>query len=501
MASDFSLLADSIEAYPQMATAGPSGTFVFHGVSDANKETVEKLNGLMLRVLAAAPVSEHTHFRVKAPRSILGQEFVATLKDVAPCPDFEEAEHLATMLLRYGFVYPIFEEDLLNVRNDGTLYRIQRPYFWPWTSKIVSNIEYAIFLHKRVLRSERHGLNEEEAECYNLYLELLGHQWRFVTEQAESRLKSHKKKEKIERVIYDSDERAFWRLRKPGSNALEEPPNKLLKKLRKPTAEMLKKEIEIMEKALRNKPWLQAEPSQQRMITTVTQMQQFDPMFSPPQPSNPWISDDPTYFALNSDTADIPTESKVREWTVGFKFLMFNKMGRQAFESFLETEFSRENIRFWNAVQDLKRAPIRLVDEKVKQIYDEFMAPDGKSPINVEISTREQVEKMLREGKRKRYAFSAAEDDIYYLMERDAYPRFVRSDFYKDLLKSAQQPGSKRTWKNLLKSKTKALQPSASQQKAQREDESQESPSTDSVAAAWVQQLKLEETGLSEQAE
>lgn len=50
----------------------------------------------------------------------------------------------------------------------------------------------AIFLHKRVLRSDRHGLNEEEAECYNLYLELLGHQWRFVTEQAELRLKSHK---------------------------------------------------------------------------------------------------------------------------------------------------------------------------------------------------------------------------------------------------------------------------------------------------------------------
>lgn len=44
MASEFSLLADSIEAYPQMATAGPSGTFVFHGVSDANKETVEKVH-------------------------------------------------------------------------------------------------------------------------------------------------------------------------------------------------------------------------------------------------------------------------------------------------------------------------------------------------------------------------------------------------------------------------------------------------------------------------
>uniref|UniRef100_A0A0N5AIF9 RGS domain-containing protein n=1 Tax=Syphacia muris TaxID=451379 RepID=A0A0N5AIF9_9BILA len=380
----------------------------------------------MLRVSGAAPIAEHTHFRVKAPRSILGQEFVATLKEVAPCPDIEEAEHLATMLLRYGFVYPIFEEDLLNVRNDGTLYRIQRPYFWPWTSKVVSNIEYAIFLHKRVLRSERHGLNEEEAECYNLYLELLGHQWKFVTEQAESRLKSHKKKEKIERVIYDSDEKAFWRLRKPGSNALED-------------TEMIKKEIEIMEKALRDKPWLQAEPSQQRMIATVTQMQQFDPMFNSPQPSNPWISDDPTYFGLNTD---IPTESKVREWTVGFKFLMFNRMGRQAFESFLETEFSRENIRFWNAVQDLKRAPIRLVDEKVKQIYEEFMAPDGRSPINVEISTREQVDRMLKEGTRKRYAFTAAEDDIYYLMERDAYPRFVRSGFYKDLLKSAQQPVS-----------------------------------------------------------
>ena len=42
-----------------------------------------------------------------------------------------------------------------------------------------------------------------------------------------------------------------------------------MKKLRKPTAEMVKKEIEILEKALRNKPWLQAEPSQQRLVLVV----------------------------------------------------------------------------------------------------------------------------------------------------------------------------------------------------------------------------------------
>lgn len=52
-------------------------------------------------------------------------------------------------------------------------------------------------------------------ELYNKLMELLGHVWDFITVQAEMQLKLHKEKKKSDRVVLDSQERAFWRAHKP----------------------------------------------------------------------------------------------------------------------------------------------------------------------------------------------------------------------------------------------------------------------------------------------
>lgn len=51
----------------------------------------------------------------------------------------------------------------------------------------------AIYLNKRLMRNEqKHGLEEDEVETYNKLLELLGHMWDFITDQAEMQLKIQK---------------------------------------------------------------------------------------------------------------------------------------------------------------------------------------------------------------------------------------------------------------------------------------------------------------------
>lgn len=81
--------------------------------------------------------------------------------------------------------------------------------------------------------------------------ELLAHMWGFITQQAEMQLKQQKEKKKADKVcfifgvfarfleaptihrfqfkvVYDSEERAFWRMRRPGhSNCLEQPVQKV----------------------------------------------------------------------------------------------------------------------------------------------------------------------------------------------------------------------------------------------------------------------------------
>ena len=62
---------------------------------------------------------------------------------------------------------------------------------------------------------ERHGLEAHEVEAYNKLMELLGHMWDFITVQAEMQLKLHKEKKKSDKVVLDSQERAFWRMQRP----------------------------------------------------------------------------------------------------------------------------------------------------------------------------------------------------------------------------------------------------------------------------------------------
>lgn len=83
--------------------------------------------------------------------------------------------------------------------------------------------------------------------------------WGFITVQAEMQLKIQKERKKSEKVVFDSEERAFWRLRRPGTSSyLEEPVQKSERKLRKCTAGIYRQEIDRLKLSLKTKPWLKA---------------------------------------------------------------------------------------------------------------------------------------------------------------------------------------------------------------------------------------------------
>ncbi len=49
-------------------------------------------------------------------------------------------------------------------------------------------------------------------DAYNKLRELLSHMWDFITVEAEMQLKLFKEKKKSEKVVLDSQEKAFWRI-------------------------------------------------------------------------------------------------------------------------------------------------------------------------------------------------------------------------------------------------------------------------------------------------
>jgi hypothetical protein len=206
-----------------------------------------QLDKLVLRLSEVAPLKSHKYFRVTVPQALTGQTLVQLLQELLKLDDASDALHLATLLMHYGYIFPVIEQ-ASTVKDDNTLYRIQLPYFWPSHAQQTDNVEYgfylikykicallAIYLNKRLMRNEqKHGLEEGEVASYNKLVELLGHMWPFITIQAEMQLKMQKERKKVDKIVFDSEERAFWRLRQPGQpNCLEQHIRKIERRIRK----------------------------------------------------------------------------------------------------------------------------------------------------------------------------------------------------------------------------------------------------------------------------
>ncbi|WKX91582.1 hypothetical protein Q1695_009982 [Nippostrongylus brasiliensis] len=386
-----------------------------------------KLDTLSRRLQESVQLRTHKYFRVAVPQALTGQSLVALVGEKGYAEDEAEAVHLATLLLQHGYLFPVIEP-AMTVRDDGTLYRLQRPYFWPSHATQTDNVEYAIYLNKRLLRNEqKHGLEEDEAEAYNRFAELLGHMWGFITQQAEMQLKQQKEKKKADKVD---------------------------RRLRKATAQGYRNLVDRLKFSLKTKPWLKALKASDTMVQWVDQRVDYDPFLTAPQPSNPWITDDTNLWTLNTDTVEVPTERRVKRWGLSVQELVKDPIGRQVLETFLESEFSSENIRFWIAIQDLKYSPNEQIDHKTERIYEEFLAPGAPAQVNVDSRTLDQTLDCLQKAttaSTRRHAFTHSEEHVFTLMAKDSYPRFVRSQIYKGVLSAAQQQGSRRLgWRNFI---------------------------------------------------
>lgn len=83
----------------------------------------------------------HKYFRVAVPQAITGQALVQTIQEIFAAEDSMDALHMATILLHYGYLFPVIEHSNI-VKDDNTLYRLQLPYFWPSHSQQTDNVEY-----------------------------------------------------------------------------------------------------------------------------------------------------------------------------------------------------------------------------------------------------------------------------------------------------------------------------------------------------------------------
>ncbi|XP_041033292.1 regulator of G-protein signaling 4-like isoform X1 [Carcharodon carcharias] len=135
----------------------------------------------------------------------------------------------------------------------------------------------------------------------------------------------------------------------------------------------------------------------------------------------------------------IPGRSHADEapkWGGSLDTLLEHKRGVAAFRSFLRSEFSEENIDFWLACEEYKNTKTSSkLTLKAQKIYDEFVRVQAPKEVNLDSHSRESVHTNMTNPSLS--CFDPAQKRIYGIMEKDSFPRFLKSQFYLGLFKQA----------------------------------------------------------------
>uniref|UniRef100_A0A672YQ90 Regulator of G protein signaling 11 n=1 Tax=Sphaeramia orbicularis TaxID=375764 RepID=A0A672YQ90_9TELE len=155
-------------------------------------------------------------------------------------------------------------------------------------------------------------------------------------------------------------------------------------------------------------------------------------------PSNPWISDDTAHWTMNSEMVPVPTRLRVERWSFSFMELLNDVMGRKEFMTYLEKEFSAENLCFWQACEDIRHGESSKIIEKVEEVYKNFLAPGAARWVNIDSKTMDKTLEGIKHP--HRFVMDDAQMHIYFLMKKDSYPRYLKSELYKNMLAKAIVP-------------------------------------------------------------
>ncbi|KAL1236072.1 Regulator of G-protein signaling 1 [Trichinella pseudospiralis] len=143
-----------------------------------------------------------------------------------------------------------------------------------------------------------------------------------------------------------------------------------------------------------------------------------------------WLSCTNTIgISNNTEKVNHVDYNEAKSWQQSFSRMLNNPVGRRQFREYLESEHAEENIFFWELIEEYRQ--LTNSDElydMAQEIYKRFLNTNSTSEINIDIKCRNALNQEMKRPTRN--TFDEAQRQVYKLMERDSYTRFIRSNEY-----------------------------------------------------------------------
>lgn len=399
-------------------------------------------------------IKKRKKYLTSYPMCSLGNEIVDWLLSHCKLLERFEALQLAKQLLDSGYLIVADISAAATFQDDSSIYSFQNTYFWPTMNWNPSDLDYAAYLLRRSYKvNSEQSLKEMEISRLSQLRITLVKDWDTVTDGVTRHTEYLKEIGKNEKAIFLMREAAFWRLHRPvevsggiGSVAMEED-NNALDKMHMTDSEheaTLTKEqlIKHLEKRLMtlditySTNRLKISGASKSLLNRCELWRALDPYLNLGIP-NPFTRD---YVDYNAAVRTVPTLSEVKIWCSSFKDLLADPLGFKYFMKFLESEYSAENLKFYEKCMALDSVSSR--DEwigKAKAIFNAFVVSGAPSEINIDAATRQAVSDQFAKLKGLElsvFVFNDAITKVLNLMAKDSFTRFTSSEPIRALLES-----------------------------------------------------------------
>ncbi|KAJ3435003.1 leucine-rich repeat isoform f [Anaeramoeba flamelloides] len=126
--------------------------------------------------------------------------------------------------------------------------------------------------------------------------------------------------------------------------------------------------------------------------------------------------------------------------TISFEQIIKEQSFLEFFHLFLQKEFAEENLMFYKVVTELKQIDTentQLIKTAVQKIFDNYISTNSQYEINIEYNVRNEIiQKIKKLDSIDQGLFDKAMIQIFEMLKTDSYPKFIKSDFYKQLISS-----------------------------------------------------------------